>query len=125
MTVVINIPENVPKAKRLVEFSKACRIIHLVCSQTGVTPAELESPSKPWHIVWPRWIAIALIRQHTSLSLEEIGLLFDRHHSSIHLAISRLEDEIATNTKSARQFHHLESILLSAPSAAPRAHAPV
>ena len=50
-------------------------------------------------IVLARYIAMYLIRQHTNLSLSEIGLLFSkRDHSSVIHGVKKIESLLSTNT---------------------------
>jgi len=81
------------------QFSMAARIIGLICATQHVTPFGLECSSREWRLVRPRWLAMALLRRHTSLSLDKIALLFNRHHTAVHHALRSVADHSKTDLK--------------------------
>lgn len=54
------------------------RIKQAVADEFGITVADMESDSRKERIVVPRQIAMCLHRQMTEMSLEEIGLAFQK-----------------------------------------------
>jgi len=65
-------------------------IVELVCRDFQVEPEEIYSRSlEPW-IVKARYVAIFLSQAEASLSMRETGGRFDRDHTSVTAAISRV-----------------------------------
>lgn len=77
------------------------RVIAFVADRYKITPRKLKSRSRPNDIVWPRWIAMLLIRKHSKLTLAAIGQQFGRHHGTVLNGIRRLPDLASTSS------HHL------------------
>lgn len=68
------------------------RVLAAVTEAYDVTLAELVSPSRKPHFVWPRQLAMALLRELSPYSLEFIGHLFGhRDHSTVIYAVRRVE----------------------------------
>lgn len=65
-------------------------IINEVCAKFGLERTEIFSKRRPERIVWPRQIAICLLREFTGLSLNELGLLFGGKHNATILHAIRL-----------------------------------
>ena len=91
------------------QFDLATRIINLVCSHFDLRPRDLDGKSREWRIVWPRWIAITLIKRHTLLPNKTIALLFDRCYWTIRDSLNSLESEVQTNCASGRQVAELDA----------------
>lgn len=106
MKLTIQIPCN-KAAEAVRNITIASRIIQLVSRHCNISIADLECRSKQWEFCWPRWIAISLIRRHTTLSTTIIGRLFNRDHGTILHALKAVTAEAATNPKSARQLTRL------------------
>ncbi len=92
-------------------FETAHRIIAAVCDLFDVTTAELQGPTKPWRICWPRFLAIYLIYKHTKYTHEQIAGLFNRSYGSISVALSRTQKHIDTDPKAALNLSVLESAI--------------
>lgn len=84
-------------ANPLKRFDAAAGIIEIVCERMNVTVAELESRRRPWRLVWPRFLAIYLIRRHTGMTTVRIGLIFKRCDSDITHACQAVEAELETS----------------------------
>jgi len=111
MKLTLEIPCN--KAQEAVRnITVASHIIRLVSRHCNVSIADLESSDRHWCYCWPRWIAIALIRRHTNLSLSKIGCLFNRDHAAILHAIRGADNEVNTNCASGRQFTYLHNLVV-------------
>ena len=93
------------------DLTRAAQIIRLVCDRYNVTTSDLEGPARPWRIVWPRFLAIYLIRRFTHLTQIQIGHLFDRNHGTVSTALQALENEVQTNRSASRQLAELEAAL--------------
>jgi len=74
-------------------------IIDAVAAYHHVGSDAIIGKSRVRSIVLARYIAMYLIRQHTNLSLSEIGLLFSkRDHSSVIHGVKKIESLLSTNT---------------------------
>jgi chromosomal replication initiator protein len=73
-------------------------ILNKVCEKNNVTVDDIISKSRQGKIVQPRFIAMYLSRQLTSLTTTEIGKEFgDRDHSTVLNAINKIEDDMKNN----------------------------
>ena len=64
----------------------------------GLKVSDLEGSKRTREIVYPRQIAIYLIRNHTNLSLPQIGKEFgDRDHTTIMHSCEKIEKELKNN----------------------------
>jgi len=71
----------------------ASQVINVLCEAHGVTRQALKSTSRVEELVWLRFIAMVIIRENSSLSLNQIGSMFgNRHHKGILHAIVRVRD---------------------------------
>jgi chromosomal replication initiator protein len=87
----------------------ARKIKALVASHFGISIRTILSRCRDERTVWPRFIAIYLIRKYTRLSSTEIGTLFRRDHGSILSAIHALEARIETSRIHAAEFNFLDT----------------
>lgn len=88
-------PELVEQALRAVEVPGRRRsldeIMQIAARASGVTVADLQSPSRRRRVVRPRQLAMYLARRFTDASLAEIGRAFGRDHSSVIYALDQVE----------------------------------
>ena len=63
----------------------------------GITPADIHSSRRTRTVSVARMIAMYLARRHTRMSFPEIGRFMGKNHSSVVLAVQRLEKTIAKN----------------------------
>jgi hypothetical protein len=97
-----------PKSRALTDLDAAFKIIHLVSERFQVSLKDLESKKRPWCIAWPRFFAMALIRDNTRLPLEKIGTLFNRDHSNVLHGVRAVADRIATDKADSALFSELQ-----------------
>jgi chromosomal replication initiator protein len=72
--------------------SNAAEIIKFVARHYGLKVSEIKSRNNSRQIVFPRKVAMNLLRQLTDLSYPEIGKLFnDKHHSTVIAAVKDIE----------------------------------
>jgi chromosomal replication initiator protein len=90
------------------DLDTATRVIAIITSALNISTTELESPSHRWKIVWPRQVAIFLIRRYTRLSTIKIGLLFNRDHATVLQSLKAVANQVATNPAAARQLADLD-----------------
>ncbi len=83
-------PGNIPTSA-LIE-----RIISTVAKKYGVSSDDIKSKKKTENIANARHVAIYISRKITSLSLQEIGEVFSRDHSTVHSSLSKIELNIKT-----------------------------
>jgi chromosomal replication initiator protein len=66
-------------------------ILKLVAQHYGLKPAELRAKTKRGNIVFPRQVAMYVLKETTNLSLPEIGRLFsDKHHTTALHSIRKI-----------------------------------
>lgn len=64
-------------------ITDANEIVDAVCKVFNCTRRMLEGASRLRHIVEARQLAMALIRKETTMSYEQIGLIFGRDHTTV------------------------------------------
>lgn len=79
-------------------------IVRLVCESFGLTEAQLRSRSRRQNLVQGRNMVFYLARKHTEMSLEQIGCVFNRKHSTVLRSVTQVEEELAMNSSAGRQF---------------------
>jgi chromosomal replication initiator protein len=88
------------------------RIIAEVSSHFDVTLSELRGRGRSKQIVYPRQIAMYLIRDETGASLVEIGrYLGNRDHSTVMHGISKIEAALESDTHLRRHITGLREKL--------------
>ena len=80
------------------------RIVRAVCRAFTLTPTQLASKSRKRQVVTARNTAFFLARRHTDLSLKDIGLRFNRRHSTVIKGITNLEREMSKRTPEGRRI---------------------
>ncbi len=63
----------------------------------GITPADIHSSRRTKTVSAARMIAMFLARRHTQMSYPEIGRFMGKNHSSVVLAVQRLEGILASS----------------------------
>ena len=66
-------------------------IVLVVASHYGITRDQLKGKRRTNSVALPRQIAMFLMRRQTTLSLSEIGRFFDRDHTTVIHACSKIE----------------------------------
>lgn len=85
------------------------RIIDEVSRTTGVSIEDIYSDTRKANVAKARRIAIYVIIKVTNMSLEEIGAEFKKDHTTIMYNRDKLEEEIKTDSKLARQVNDIIS----------------
>jgi chromosomal replication initiator protein len=86
-------------------------IVHYVCDVYRLSPDQLSSKSRKRQLVLARNTAFLLARQHTDLSLADIGNRFNRRHSTVVKGITALERHMSLSTPLGRELERtIESI---------------
>ncbi len=87
------------------------KIIAYVSSGYGISSEQMRSKSRKKDLVIARNTVYFLARKHTDLSLEEIGTIFGRSHSTVIKGITSLEREMSRETSLGRQIAGAISII--------------
>ena len=87
----------------------ATEIIKFVARHYGLKVSEIKSRNNSRQIVFPRKVAMFLLRQVTDLSFPEIGRLFnDKHHSTVISAVKDIEKLRSSDADLARVLKHIQ-----------------
>ncbi len=101
----------VQSAKKMVTPT---RIVEQVAQFYNLDSKELRGRSRSQDIVLPRQIAMHIIREHTDVSLVEIGQeLGGRDHTTVMHGIDKMEREIETNPGLRQQINTIVQIIYS------------
>lgn len=76
---------------------KAQVIIKEVCDLTGLTRNQMIGPSRLKRIVWPRRVAMWRMRTELGMTMEMIGEVMNRDHTTVVTAlqnVKRIHDEL-------------------------------
>lgn len=71
-------------------------VVRYTCRYYGVEESQLRGRQRSKNISEPRQVAMYLIRQMTSCSLEEIGKIFHRDHSTVNYALTAIHDALTS-----------------------------
>lgn len=86
-------------------------IISITASYFQLKPIDLKSTTKASSITYPRSIAMYLLRQKTSLSLNEIGAYFNRDHSTVLAAIRKITKLLENDEEVKGTVAHLADMM--------------
>lgn len=86
-------------------------IVRLVCESFGLTEIQLRSRSRRQDLVQGRNTVFYLARKHTEMSLEQIGCIFNRRHSTVLRSVTQVEEELAANSVAGRQLARTISLI--------------
>lgn len=73
------------------------KIVETITDFFHLKPVDLRSKKRSKNIVYPRSIAMYLLREKTKLSLSEVGSIFDRDHSTVLTAINKISEAEKTD----------------------------
>lgn len=69
--------------------TRSQRIIVECAIENGVSVADLKSTKRTRDVAWPRQDCFLRLREHTNLSLTQIGRMFSRDHTTVLYGIRR------------------------------------
>jgi chromosomal replication initiator protein len=70
-------------------------VMMLITTEFAITSRELVGKSRTQTVSVPRQIAMFLLREHTELSLDDIGRIFgNRDHTTVLYAVTRVRERI-------------------------------
>lgn len=75
------------------ENARIDAILDAITAETGVDREAMTSPIRTDRIANARRVAMAIIREQTTLSLHELGDLFRKHHSSVAHAVKDVRQD--------------------------------
>lgn len=81
------------------------RIIEVVCEYFGITEKILKKKCRDGNLIFPRFIAMYLIRFETGTEFTQIGIMFGKHHTTVIHACKSINDFISI--KDRRTVHTL------------------
>jgi len=93
------------------------KIIPLVADFFHVGPLKLVAAGRRNSVCESRHVAMYLMRLHTNLSLEEIGIRFNRDHTTIVHAVHRIAEAVEKKTLLGQQALMLSNDLMKAVTA--------
>jgi chromosomal replication initiation ATPase DnaA len=82
-------------------------IIGTVCDQFGISMRQIKSSRRKNYIVIPRMLTMYLLREKTMLTLEEVGDIFNRHHSTVIAAVSSSRNMLETDDVIKQEYQKL------------------
>lgn len=89
-------PEYVPTTTKEI-------IIREVCQKYDLSFEKLKSKTRERDITFPRHLAMYLIKRRTGMSLEKIGQLFNRDHTTVIHALESIQNYIDTDSFGKRE----------------------
>lgn len=84
-------------------------IKHMVAAEFGITPVALDGQNRQAHFVFPRHLAMWLVRRFTRLSTTQIGRIFGgRDHTTVVHALKRIDKKRETGSFEAARIKLIE-----------------
>ena len=75
------------------DYRKAEMIIDIVCEAYGISKERIRLKSKEEVIIYPRQVAMYLIRLKTGLTFKTIGAYFGKNHATVMHACTAIGNE--------------------------------
>jgi chromosomal replication initiator protein len=94
---------------RLRDFDVAMRIVGAVCNRFGISLRQIDERTRRVRVVWPRQVAMALVRKHTSCTLAEVGELFGRDHATVINAVTVVSDYFSVSAEMREEVAAIEA----------------
>lgn len=83
-------------------------VLKAVAERFQIKPSQLKEKSNMKKVVYPRQVAMYLIKELTEASLPEIGRMFGgKHHTTVIHSVNKIEKERHTNPELNRLLHSL------------------
>lgn len=73
-------------------------IISKICDQYGVNPEYMVIRKRTKELVFPRHLAMYVIKKRTGLPVTAIGKIFNRDHTTVIHAVRMIENYIETDS---------------------------
>jgi chromosomal replication initiator protein len=88
-------------------------ILQVICRQLRISREEIESRDRHRDLMFPRWLAWALARKYTRLSLPILGAFFNRDHGAIIYGLKSLSNLVETEPSHRAQAETIERQVIS------------
>jgi ATPase involved in DNA replication initiation len=92
-------------------YSNLDKVIQIVTDFTGVTVEKMTSNVRAYYVSDSRFIMWYMLKKFTKMTLVDIGVMFNRDHSSVIYGIRRCEDLIKTEKDFQSKVRFLETQL--------------
>ncbi len=79
----------------------------------GIDPDDIISKKRTSKVTVPRHVFMYLCRDMTNTTLEGIGALLERDHSTVKHGVDKIEEEIKTNHEMKEKIEMLKNIIIS------------
>lgn len=86
-------------------------VIVCVAAYFHESPETLTGPSRYTSATIPRYVAMKLIRENLHLSLQQIGRVFHRTHSTVYSGMNHLDTVLAKRPDLACNYNELQQRL--------------
>lgn len=77
-------------------YANTDKVVQLVTEFTGVTVEKMTSNARAYHVSDARFIMWYMLRKFTQMTLMDIGVMFNRDHTSVMYGVNRCSDLIKT-----------------------------
>jgi chromosomal replication initiation ATPase DnaA len=91
----------------------AAIVFREVKGEYGVTAAQMNSSTRMANIREARQVFTQLMREHSSMTLEDIGMLVNRDHSTISTTSKVIQNQIETNAGFRKRYNRIKSNIKS------------
>lgn len=91
----------------------AAIVFREVKGEYGVTAAQIYSKTRMAKIREARQVFTQLMREHSSMTLEDIGMLVNRDHSTISTTSKVIQNQIETNAGFRKRYNRIKSNIKS------------
>ena len=91
-------------------------IMDLITEEFAISARDLTGKSRTQAVSFPRQVAMFMLREHTELSLEDIGRVFgNRDHTTVLYAVTKIRDRSQSDRLFREMLDSLSTRLLSRP----------
>jgi chromosomal replication initiation ATPase DnaA len=91
----------------------AAIVFREVKGEYGVTAAQIYSKTRMAKIREARQVFTQLMREHSSMTLEDIGMMVNRDHSTISTTSKVIQNQIETNAGFRKRYNRVKSNIKS------------
>jgi chromosomal replication initiation ATPase DnaA len=91
----------------------AAIVFREVKGEYGVTAAQIYSKTRMAKIREARQVFTQLMREHSSMTLEDIGMMVNRDHSTISTTSKVIQNQIETNAGFRKRYNRIKSNIKS------------
>ena len=89
---------------------KTCELVkQAICDHFGMTFEKISRKTRKRELVYPRQVFMYLLRQNTTLSLKQIGEMFDYDHTTAIHSIQKVKDLMATEEDVRAEIRYIQA----------------